>query len=98
MIERWRSREFSFGPAKVTALDLWFQGATLLLGLSSTKICSASPAPAIRKLCLGSNVEAGCLVQNESVTSLLPPPLDQLRRGKCCEMKVRREVHFFNKD
>jgi len=33
MIERWRSQSLglSFGSARVTALDLWFQGATLLL-------------------------------------------------------------------
>jgi hypothetical protein len=30
MIERWRSREFSFGPAKVKTLDSWFQGAIVL--------------------------------------------------------------------
>ena len=51
----------------------------MLLGLSSTKICSASPAPIARELCLGSNGETECFVQNESVTSLLPPPLDRLQ-------------------
>jgi hypothetical protein len=63
---RWR-RRFAHSDPPASGLRTVVPGShlRLLLGLSSTQIRSANPAPVIWKLCPGSNRETECLVESQ---------------------------------